>query len=192
MAGGDKNIGNPPVARSNLTQIVDVNELQRKQDQESEKCSKEVVMDVKELVDLGWDPDLFGEADFQELDAGGEIRAIGGMLTCIDQEMNIEHDLLSANVIEGHKEKPYLIKLKSKQAASRLLAAARASKVEFKSLRPSLTRMEREKYRLERERRQKEGGGNERKERNEGNGKKTRNNNVLYFNPKPGKSNEHM
>ena len=47
--------------------------------------------------------------------------------------------------------------------------------------------MEREKYRLERERRQKEGGGNE---RNEGNGKKTRTNNVLYFNPKPEKSND--
>ena len=85
MAGGDKNIGNPPVARSKLAQIVDVNELQRKQDQESERCSKEVVMDAKQLVNEGWDSYVYKE--FDEMDAGEEVRAIGGLLTHIDQEM---------------------------------------------------------------------------------------------------------
>ena len=138
-------------------------------------------MDVKALADA---------EDFERMDAGREANLIGAILTEIDPDMSIERDLLSANVIEGHKEKLYLIRLKSKQAASRLLAVARESGVQFKSLGPSRTRMEREKYRKEWEMRQKEGGSKGKNEREEAVTKKTRTNNVHYFNPKPIKLND--
>ena len=178
IAGGEKPNETQPITRNRLHHVVDVNELQRKQDQEGEKCSKEVVMDVK----------AFTKGDELEgVDASEITSVIGEILTGLDKDMNIEQDLHSANVIEGHKEKPYLIKFKSKQAATRLLAAAKKSSVPFKQLRPSRTRVEREKLRQDWALRQKENSGREKNEQGEY-VKKPRGSKFLYFNPKPDES----
>ena len=95
IAGGEKPNETQPITRTRFHHVVDVNELQRKQDQEGEKCSKEVVMDVKAFTN--------GD-ELDRVDASEIANVIGGILTGLDKDMDIEQDLHSANVIEGHKE----------------------------------------------------------------------------------------
>ena len=139
----------PAEVRTQL-RVVNVNKLQKKQDKESERCSREVVMDVKKLAGL--------TETIETLEPDEIVDAINDKLREIDPKIDIDKDVFAADLIEGHPEKPYLIKFHKKDAAKRLLDAARASKVEFKQLRPSRTRAERDRYRKEKEAKDKSDG----------------------------------
>ena len=138
--------------------VVNVNDIQKRQDKESERCSREVVMDVRKLTELGDDTDTLGEEDLME--------EITDHLKRIDPRIDIQKDLFAVDPIDGHKDKPFLIKFQSKEAAGRLLEAARDKNIPFRQLRPSRTRAERDKFRQEREAREKAELENKKKKSN--------------------------
>ena len=128
------NVLPPQQINAKTVTVVNTNEILRKQKRAEEKCNKEVVVDLKRIL-----PEEAPETEKFD----GE--ALNRELTRIDPEMSLS-DLHHHVILEKHREKPFLVQFQTVEGAKRMLKAAQKAGYDYKALRPSRTKEQRDAH----------------------------------------------
>ena len=143
-------------------------------------CSRQVIIDLKALAD----PEHITRAMSDDYKGPPEYKYnIGDLLvdTLNEYDADIQiKDLKSARVMSNHVEKTYMVEFFDKAICDRFLAATSAAKVNFKEIRPSRTKKQREDLKKARELKQ----ANRQASSTDGESKRKRGDDIHYFHPR--------